>query len=191
MCFQCATKSGALPLTTLTVIREHSEMTDWIHSIHYAAPFYISNNNYTKIVVDQVQAVDQQIYNVLYLSTGMLWLIKRCLQCFALLFVPCVFSLLIWLEVMHCLWCFKQLCVCHCCLRFWKDPQSVRGRDKALYHFWDLALHSFNHTVNETWLQKGNARLKCCFETACHAMVANISTSVQYTLLNVSHDLTF
>lgn len=51
-------------------------MTDWVHSVHYRAPFYISSNNYTKIVVDRVQAADQRVYNILFLATGMFWLGK-------------------------------------------------------------------------------------------------------------------
>lgn len=51
-------------------------MTDWIHSVHHTAPFYTSSYNYTKITVDQVQAADEQLYNVLLLATGMLCLGK-------------------------------------------------------------------------------------------------------------------
>uniref|UniRef100_A0A3Q3VRF9 Sema domain-containing protein n=1 Tax=Mola mola TaxID=94237 RepID=A0A3Q3VRF9_MOLML len=68
----CATNSRSLPLATVNVVKDYSEMTDWVHSIQYRAPFYISSNNYTRIVVDQVRAADQHIYNVLLLSTGML-----------------------------------------------------------------------------------------------------------------------
>lgn len=52
-------------------------MTDWVHSMDYTAPFYISSNNYTKIAVDRVQAADQHMYNILLLSTGMFWLKKK------------------------------------------------------------------------------------------------------------------
>lgn len=48
-------------------------MSDWVHSVHYTAPFYVSNNNYVKIAVDRVQAADQCMYNVLLLSTGMFY----------------------------------------------------------------------------------------------------------------------
>ncbi|XP_070829118.1 semaphorin-7A isoform X2 [Chaetodon trifascialis] len=65
----CVKNSRSLPLTTVNIVKEHPEMTDWVHSMHYKAPFYVSSNNYTKIVVDQVQAADQHMYNILLLST--------------------------------------------------------------------------------------------------------------------------
>lgn len=68
---QCVKNSRSLPLATVSVIKDHPEMTDWIHSINYTPPFYISTNIYTKIAVDQVQAADQHMYNILLLSTGM------------------------------------------------------------------------------------------------------------------------
>lgn len=67
---QCVQNSKSLPRATVNVVKDHPEMTDWVHSLHYKAPFYISNNNYTKIAVDRVQAADQQVYNILLLSTG-------------------------------------------------------------------------------------------------------------------------
>lgn len=54
------------------MIKDYPEMTDWVHSKEYTAPFYISSNNYTKIAVDRVQAADSHMHNVLLLSTGML-----------------------------------------------------------------------------------------------------------------------
>lgn len=66
---QCVRNSRTLPYTTLSVVRDHPEMTDWVHPMH-AAPFYISTNNYSKIAVDRVQTADRQMYNVLLLSTG-------------------------------------------------------------------------------------------------------------------------
>uniref|UniRef100_A0A3Q2YDB7 Semaphorin 7A (JohnMiltonHagen blood group) n=1 Tax=Hippocampus comes TaxID=109280 RepID=A0A3Q2YDB7_HIPCM len=60
-----------LPLATVSVVRDHPEMSDWVHSVHYVNPFYVSNENYTKIVVDRVQAADQSVYSVLLLATGM------------------------------------------------------------------------------------------------------------------------
>lgn len=71
LCFQCDRNSRSLPLATINVVKNHPEMNDWVHSIHYKAPFYVSNNNYIKIAVDSVQAADQRMYNVLLLSTGM------------------------------------------------------------------------------------------------------------------------
>ncbi|XP_076589062.1 semaphorin-7A isoform X2 [Chaetodon auriga] len=65
----CVKNSKSLPLTTVNIVKEHPEMTDWVHSMHYKAPFYVSTNNYTKIAVDRVQAADQHTYNVLLLST--------------------------------------------------------------------------------------------------------------------------
>ena len=55
------------------MVKDYPEMTDWVHSVQYTAPFYISRNNYTKLAVDQVQAVDQHKYNVLLLATGKLF----------------------------------------------------------------------------------------------------------------------
>ncbi|XP_057693550.1 semaphorin-7A isoform X2 [Corythoichthys intestinalis] len=65
----CVRNSRALPLATIRVVRDYPEMSDWVHSVHYTAPFYVSNNNYTKIVVDRVQAADQRMYSVLLLAT--------------------------------------------------------------------------------------------------------------------------
>lgn len=67
MYFQCDRNSRSLPLETIKLVKNHPEMSDWVHSI----PFYVSNNNYIKIAVDRVQAADQRMYNVLLLSTGM------------------------------------------------------------------------------------------------------------------------
>lgn len=68
--FQCNRNSRSLPLATINLVKNHPEMSDWVHSIHYTAPFYVSNNNYIKIAVDRVQAADLRTYNVLLLSTG-------------------------------------------------------------------------------------------------------------------------
>ncbi|XP_077566740.1 semaphorin-7A-like [Stigmatopora nigra] len=65
----CVQNSRALPLTTIRVVRDHPEMSDWVHSVHYTAPFYVSNHNYTKIVVDRVVAADRRMYSVLLLAT--------------------------------------------------------------------------------------------------------------------------
>ncbi|XP_038562143.1 semaphorin-7A [Micropterus salmoides] len=65
----CVKNSKSLPLATVNMVKDYPEMTEWVHSVHYTAPFYISSNNYTKIVVDQVQAADQSMYNVLLLAT--------------------------------------------------------------------------------------------------------------------------
>nr|XP_057931021.1 semaphorin-7A isoform X2 [Doryrhamphus excisus] len=65
----CVKNSRSLPLATVNVVRDHPEMSDWVHSIHSKTPFYVSNNNYTKILVDRVQAVDQNVYNILLLAT--------------------------------------------------------------------------------------------------------------------------
>ncbi|XP_029952788.1 semaphorin-7A [Salarias fasciatus] len=61
----CVSNSRSLPQATINIIKDYPEMTDWVH----AAPFYVSSNNYTKIVVDRVQAADQNMYNVLFLAT--------------------------------------------------------------------------------------------------------------------------
>lgn len=74
--FQCVPNSRNLPLATISVVKDHPEMTDWVHSKDDSAPFYISSNIYTKIVVDRVQAADQRTYNVLFLSTGTV----KCMQ---------------------------------------------------------------------------------------------------------------
>ncbi|XP_024138284.1 semaphorin-7A [Oryzias melastigma] len=65
----CVVNSQRLPWSTISVVRDHPEMTGWVHSIHQTAPFYISNHNYTKIVVDRVQAADQREYNIMLLTT--------------------------------------------------------------------------------------------------------------------------
>ncbi len=89
--FQCVKNSrSSLPLATVNMVKNYPEMTDWVHSVHYTAPFYISSNNYTKIVVDRVQAADQSMYNILFLATGMFTHIDG-LQYFVLLFLSCVF----------------------------------------------------------------------------------------------------
>lgn len=71
--FQCVANSKRLPAATVAVVKDNPEMTDWVHSMHRTAPFYISNNNYTKIAVDRVQAVDKHMYNILLLATGKLF----------------------------------------------------------------------------------------------------------------------
>lgn len=65
----CVKNSRSLSLATVSVVKDHPEMTDWVHSMHNAAPFYVSSHNYTKIAVDRVQAADEQMYNILLLST--------------------------------------------------------------------------------------------------------------------------
>ncbi|XP_054476238.1 semaphorin-7A [Anoplopoma fimbria] len=65
----CVKNSRTLPLATVNMVKDHPEMTDWVHAVHYTAPFYISSNNYTKIAVDRVKAADQNMYNVLLLAT--------------------------------------------------------------------------------------------------------------------------
>ncbi|XP_062847776.1 semaphorin-7A isoform X2 [Trichomycterus rosablanca] len=66
---KCVSDSRSLPGQTIRVIKEHPEMTDWIYPIQKRAPFIISNNNYTKIAVDRVQAADDKMYNVVLLAT--------------------------------------------------------------------------------------------------------------------------
>lgn len=83
-----------LPLATVTMVKDHPEMTDWVHSLHYATPFYTSSNNYTKITVDQVQAADQQLYNILLLATGML-----CCYCSIVLLLESRCSFSLWLCI--------------------------------------------------------------------------------------------
>uniref|UniRef100_A0A1A8K4Z2 Semaphorin 7A n=1 Tax=Nothobranchius kuhntae TaxID=321403 RepID=A0A1A8K4Z2_NOTKU len=65
----CVPNSKSLSWDTVNVVKDYPEMTDWVHSVHYQAPFYTSNHNYTKIAVDRVQAADQHMYNVLLLAT--------------------------------------------------------------------------------------------------------------------------
>ncbi|KAL2093240.1 hypothetical protein ACEWY4_010552 [Coilia grayii] len=64
----CNKNSMQIPISTLNVIKDHSEMTDWIRPIQREAPFYVSSNNYTKIAVDQVET-SSGTYNVLLLAT--------------------------------------------------------------------------------------------------------------------------
>ncbi|XP_039989057.1 semaphorin-7A [Xiphias gladius] len=65
----CVKNSRSLPRATVNMVKDYPEMADWVHSVHYTAPFYISSNNYTKIVVDQVRGVDHHMYNILLLAT--------------------------------------------------------------------------------------------------------------------------
>ncbi|XP_029909133.1 semaphorin-7A isoform X2 [Myripristis murdjan] len=65
----CNKNSKSLPLATVNIVKDHPEMSDWVRSVHHLAPFYVSNNNYTKIAVDRVQAADQHMYNILLLAT--------------------------------------------------------------------------------------------------------------------------
>lgn len=65
----CVMDSRSLPIPTLRIVRNHPEMTDWVHPIQKRDPLYISNNNYTKIAVDKVQASDKNFYSVLLLAT--------------------------------------------------------------------------------------------------------------------------
>ncbi|CAK6950988.1 semaphorin-7A [Scomber scombrus] len=65
----CVKNSKTLPLATVNMVKDYPEMNDWIHSVHYKAPFYVSSYNYTKIAVDRVQAADEHLYNILLLAT--------------------------------------------------------------------------------------------------------------------------
>lgn len=81
------------------MIKDYPEMTDWVHSKEYTAPFYISSNNYTKIAVDRVQAADSHVHNVLLLSTGML---KGMHMFSRLCFLSITTVFLLHLVIMHC-----------------------------------------------------------------------------------------
>ncbi|KAJ0069631.1 hypothetical protein NL108_011567, partial [Boleophthalmus pectinirostris] len=76
----CVKNSKNLPLATVNMIKDHPEMSDWVHSVHYKAPFYVSSYNYTKITVDQVRGADDSVYNVLLLATGTFWKIHKVLE---------------------------------------------------------------------------------------------------------------
>lgn len=65
----CVPNSRSLPLATVSIVKDHPEMADWVHSVHSKAPFYVSSYNYTKIVVDRVQGADNKLHNVLLLTT--------------------------------------------------------------------------------------------------------------------------
>ncbi|XP_008310291.1 semaphorin-7A isoform X3 [Cynoglossus semilaevis] len=65
----CHPNSRSLPEETLRVVKDYPQMTDWVRPVNSIAPFYISRINYTRMVVDQVQAADQLMYNVLLLAT--------------------------------------------------------------------------------------------------------------------------
>ncbi|XP_060770881.1 semaphorin-7A [Neoarius graeffei] len=65
----CVRDSRSLPIHTMNIVRNYPEMSDWVHPIQKHAPFYISNNNYTKITVDRVNASNEKVYNVLLLAT--------------------------------------------------------------------------------------------------------------------------
>ncbi|KAK5867353.1 hypothetical protein PBY51_011854 [Eleginops maclovinus] len=65
----CVKNSRNLPLTTVNMVKDYPEMTDWVQSMHQTAPFYVSSNNYTKIAVDRVRAADGRMHNILLLAT--------------------------------------------------------------------------------------------------------------------------
>lgn len=65
----CVKNSRSLPLATVNMVKDYPEMSEWVHSVHYKTPFYVSSNNYTKIAVDRVRAADQHFYNILLLAT--------------------------------------------------------------------------------------------------------------------------
>ncbi|KAI5100516.1 semaphorin-7A isoform 1 [Silurus meridionalis] len=65
----CVKDSTSLPIHTMRIVRDHSEMTEWVQPIQKHAPFYISNKKYTKVAVDRVKASDEKMYNVLLLAT--------------------------------------------------------------------------------------------------------------------------
>ncbi|XP_066524413.1 semaphorin-7A isoform X2 [Hoplias malabaricus] len=65
----CVEDSKSLPMATINVIKQHPEMNQWVQPIQKTSPFYISNSNYTRIVVDRVKAADGKKYNVLFLAT--------------------------------------------------------------------------------------------------------------------------
>ncbi|XP_051546400.1 semaphorin-7A-like [Myxocyprinus asiaticus] len=65
----CVKNSQSIPSPTLNIIKDYPEMKDWIQPIHKDTPFFTSNNNYTKISVDRVQASDESMHNVLLLAT--------------------------------------------------------------------------------------------------------------------------
>ncbi|CAL8356226.1 unnamed protein product [Lota lota] len=76
----CLLKSWTLPYATLNIVKDHSEMSEWLHStINPLAPLYVSNYNYTKLAVDRVQAADLSMYNVLLLATDT-GKIHKCLE---------------------------------------------------------------------------------------------------------------
>ncbi|XP_061077816.1 semaphorin-7A isoform X2 [Conger conger] len=66
----CVPNSRTLPVSTVRIVRDYPEMSNWIQPVHRHAPFYISANNYTKIVVDRVTAADGVAHNVLLLATA-------------------------------------------------------------------------------------------------------------------------
>ncbi|XP_035250891.1 semaphorin-7A isoform X1 [Anguilla anguilla] len=66
----CVPDSKTQPVSTIKALRDHPEMSDWIHPIHHQAPFYISANNYTKLAVDLVSAANGVAHSVLLLATA-------------------------------------------------------------------------------------------------------------------------
>ncbi|XP_072554525.1 semaphorin-7A isoform X1 [Paramormyrops kingsleyae] len=65
----CVADSRKLPGETLSVVKDHAEMDDWIQPMNKQRPFYISSLNYTKIAVDRVMGTNRELYNVLFLAT--------------------------------------------------------------------------------------------------------------------------
>ncbi|NP_001315437.1 semaphorin-7A isoform 1 precursor [Danio rerio] len=76
---KCVENSNSLPIPTLKIIKDYPEMKDWIHPIQKDTPFFTSSKNFTKIVVDQIRALDENVYNVLLLATddGMIFKILQ------------------------------------------------------------------------------------------------------------------
>ncbi|KAM8861758.1 semaphorin-7A-like isoform 1-T1 [Synchiropus picturatus] len=65
----CVKNRQDLSMSTLNMLKDYPEMSQWVYPLHSSAPFYVSNYHYRKIAVDTVQAADQHLYNVLLLAT--------------------------------------------------------------------------------------------------------------------------
>ncbi|XP_028814753.1 semaphorin-7A isoform X2 [Denticeps clupeoides] len=65
----CVKDSKTLPAETMNVIKEHSEMSEWIQPIHTEHPFHSSRYRYTRILVDTTVDANKTTRHVLLLST--------------------------------------------------------------------------------------------------------------------------
>ncbi|KAM9808040.1 semaphorin-7A [Neosynchiropus ocellatus] len=65
----CVKNRQDLSMSTLNMLKDYPEMSQWVHPVHSSAPLYVSNYHYKKIAVDTVQAADRRTYNVLLLAT--------------------------------------------------------------------------------------------------------------------------
>lgn len=67
---QNITSSLHLPDKTLQFVKDHPLLEDPVLPIGNSPRLITKDVNYTQIVVDRVQALDQKIYDVIFTGTG-------------------------------------------------------------------------------------------------------------------------